>query len=460
MKHLIFLVVLSFSFIFAHAQTELSEDILKDIKTSFKSEDVYIKAVTNGVTNNNISDLALNRKNIGKYDHNFKYKVEVKGITDQKSSGRCWMFTSLNILRPKVIQKFNLPGFEFSTNYLYFWDILEKSNLFLEGIIETRNLPIDDRKTEWLFYNVTGDGGVWNSFTNLADKYGLVPKEVMPETNSSENTRMMIRLINRKLREDAIELRSVKGTDDVLRKHKTDMLKDIYKLLAVNLGEPPTAFDWRYKDIEGNISESKTYTPKSFMKEVLGDINFNDFVMLMDDPSKQYYKLYEISKDRNVSEGMNWRFINLPSEEIKKYAFESIKNNEAMYFSCDVGKQLNKEEGLLDVNNYDYESLFGVKFDMNKKERILTRESGSTHGMALVGVDTDNDGKITKWLLENSWGEKTGHNGYLTMTDAWFDEYMFRLVVLKKFVDEKTLDILKTEPIILPPWDPMFCADE
>jgi len=460
MKNLFFIAVCVLSSLFLNAQSDISNNILKDLRSSFNAEDMHTKAVTNSVTNNSISELALNRSNIGKTDHSFKYKVNVKGITNQKSSGRCWMFTSYNIIRPKVIDKYKLSSFEFSTNYLYFYDILEKSNLFLEGIIETRALEINDRKVEWLMMNVVGDGGVWSSFTNLVNKYGLVPKEAMPETNSSENTRMMIKLIRRKLREDAMELRSIKGSDDVLRIKKTEMLMDIYKLLAINLGEPPLEFEWRYTDSEGNISETKKYTPKSFMKKFVGEIDFNEFIMLMDDPSKPYYKLYEIQRDRNVSEGMNWRFINLPSGIIKQYALESIKNNEAMYFSCDVGKQLNKEEGLLDINNYDYESLFGVKFDMSKKERILTRESGSTHGMALIGVDIDKKGKITKWLLENSWGEKSGHNGYLTMTDEWFDQYMFRLVVLKKFMDDKTLNILEQEPILLQPWDPMFSEDE
>lgn len=442
------------------AQNGISEKELNEIKSSYDSNDAYIKAVTNAVTNNDIKDLALNRQNIGKTDHSFKYKVNVSGITNQKSSGRCWMFTSYNIFRPKVIEKYNLKSFEYSTNYLYFMDILEKSNLFLEGIIETRALNIDDRKIEWLFYNVVGDGGVWNSFINLVDKYGLIPKEVMPETNSSENTRMMIRLIRRKLREDAMGLRSIKGTDDILRKHKIEMLKDIYRLLAINLGEAPVKFNWRFTDKDGIISPVKKYTPKSFMKEILGDINFNDYIMFMDDPSKPYYKLFEIEKDRNVIEGKNWKYINLPANEIKQFALKSIKDNEAMYFSCDVGKQLNKSEGLLDIDNYDYESLFGVKFDMTKRERILTRESGSTHGMALVGVDVDEKGEITKWLLENSWGKTSGHNGYLTMTDRWFNEYMFRLVILKRFLDEKTVKILNQKPIFLPPWDPMFSTDK
>jgi len=459
MKNIILLTVLFFSFLTSFGQKEISEKQLKEIKSSYHQNDAYMKAVTNAVSDNDITKLALNRKNIGKFDHEFKYKVKVNGITDQESSGRCWMFTSMNVMRPKVMNKFNIPMFEYSQSYLYFWDIFEKSNFFLENIIETRNQKNDSREVNWLFSNVIGDGGVWNSFTNLAEKYGLVPKEVMPETHSSENTRTMVKLLRRKLRGDALKLRNMKGTDEVLRKAKLSMLKDVYKILCINLGVPPAEFLWRYKDKTGNLSEYKKYTPKSYMKASLGDIQFSNYIMLMDDPSKPYYKLYEIKKDRNVMEGKNWKFINLPADEIKKYALNSIKNNEAMYFSCDVGKQLNKSEGLLDTKNYDYESLFGVKFDMNKKERILSHESGSTHGMALVGADVDQEGKITKWLLENSWGKSAGHNGYLTMTDRWFDEYMFRVVILKKFIDEKTLQILNQKPTLLPPWDPMFQED-
>ncbi len=459
MKFLFFSVFLVFS-LQIYAQKGISENVMNEIKKSYHANDSYMKAVTNAVTSNEINKLALNRENSGKFDHEFKYKIDSKGITDQKSSGRCWMYTSLNILRPKVISKYNLPGFEFSENYLYFMDILEKSNLFLETIIETGNLVIGDRKVEWLFKNVVGDGGVWSSFTNLVDKYGLIPKEAMNETYSSENTRLMISLINRKLREDALILRQTKGTDEVLRRDKVKMLGDIYKLLAINLGEPPTEFEWRFTDKNGTISPKIKYTPLTFMKETLGEINFNDYIMLMDVPSLEYYKLYEIEYDRNVMEGKNWIFINLPAKDIKPIAFKSLQNNEALYFSCDVGKQLNKEEGLLDTENYDYESLFGVRFEMNKKERILSHESGSTHGMALIGVDIDNDGTITKWLLENSWGKTSGHNGYLTMTDRWFDEYMFRTVALKKYIDEKTLEILSQKPVLLPPWDPMFRYDE
>jgi len=439
---------------------ELTPDIMDEIRRSYKSDD-YATAMTNAVSANDIRKLALNRDNIGKTDHHFKHRVEVKGITNQEHSGRCWMFTGLNVYRPRVIEKLNLESFEFSTNYLFFWDQMEKANLFLEGIIATRDKPHDDRTVEWLFRNAIYDGGVWNLFTDLVQKYGLVPKDIMPETNSSENTSLMSRLIRRKLREDGLQMRKMAGEGadtEQLRKKKTEMLCEIYRMLAINLGEPPEKFSWRYKNKENEISEVKDYTPLSFFKEFVTE-KPDDYVLMMDDPTRDYYKLYEIEYDRNMVEGRNWRFINLPASEIKEYAKKSIDANEAMYLSCDVGKQLNSDEGLLSVENYDYEAVYGVKFGMDKKDRIMSYESGSSHAMALVGYDENPDGKITKWLLENSWGAEKGHNGYLTMTDEWFDEYMFRVVVNKKFVDDKTLNLLKLEPVMLPPWDPMFSAD-
>ncbi len=440
----------------------VTKEMLEQIKKSYNNNDASVKAIRNAVSNNDMSKLVLNRENAGKVDHYFKYKVDVKGITDQKSSGRCWMFTGLNVLRPKVMEKYNISSFEFSTNHLFFWDQFEKANLFLQAIIDHKDKPMDDKTVEWLFKNPIGDGGVWNSLTNLVDKYGVVPKEVMPETKNSESTRWMSRLVRRKLREDGIELRKMaekKADVNKLQERKIEMLGDIYKMLAINLGEPPTEFNWRYKDKDNNISELKKYTPISFFKEALPDVSFDNYIMLMNDPSRDYYKLYEIEYDRNVMEGKNWIYINLPADDLKKYALTSIKNNEAMYASCDVGKQLNKDEGLLSLQNFDYESIYGVKFGMDKKDRIISFESGSSHGMALIAVDVDKNEKPVKWQFENSWGASAGHNGYLTFTDEWFNEYMFRVVVLKKFIDQKTLDILKTKAIKLPPWDPMYSMD-
>ncbi len=455
------LILITLSFVnFLNAQTGgISTEMLLEIKKAYNYSDPSTRAITNAVTGNEIKKLALSNEKNGKLDEDVKYKVNVKGITNQKSSGRCWMFTSMNVLRPKMIEKYNLSGFEYSTNFLYFWDILEKSNLFLETAIKTANLPMDSREVVTIFSTPVGDGGVWNSFVNLVKKYGLAPKDAMPETFQSEKTSPLIHIINTKLREEGLKMRALAiSKKQNLQTAKTESLQSIYRILAISLGEPPTHFTWRYKTTQGEIIE-KQYTPKEFAKETL-DQNFEDFVMLMNDPSREFYKLYEIENDRNVMEGINWKYINLPIEEIKNFAQASIKANDAMYFSCDVGKELNNETGRSDLNTYDYSALFGVEFGMNKAERIATRESGSTHGMALVGFDTDANDKPTKWLVENSWGKTSGADGYIVLTDKWFDEYMFRLVVNKKYISEKILEILKQKSILLPPWDPMFMYDE
>ncbi len=438
----------------------ITDNMLKEIKNINKNN-AETRAITNAISNNDIQKLAVNRENAGKFDSYFSDIVTTKGVTNQKSSGRCWLFASLNVMRPRVIEKYNLNDFYFSQNYSFFWDQLEKANLFLEEIIFTKDKKINDRTVEWLFKHPINDGGVWNSFVNVTEKYGLVPQSIMPETHSSNNTKMMSVLLKRKLREQGLILRKMnnEGTKiKNLRQEKTKMLGEIYHILVINLGEPPTKFTWRYKDKNDSISKAKTYTPLSFYKQAVG-VDLKNYVLFMNDPSRDYYKLYEIKYDRNTFEGMNWKYINLPNKEIKKFAVASIKNNEPMYFSCDVGKQLDRKNGYLDVNNYDYNDLFGVKFRMNKKQRIQTFESGSTHGLSIIGVDIDEHGKIQKWLLENSWG-MTGDKGRLIMTDKWFDEYMFRVVVNKKYVSEKVLKILKQKQIILPPWDPMFEADK
>ena len=446
--------------LFAHSQGNLNKNELDQIKESINMDD-DTRALMNAISSNDISKLAVNRENLGKVNPYFSNKVEVTGITNQKSSGRCWLFTGLNVLRPKVIQKYNMKDFEFSENYGFFWDQLEKANLFLESIIATAELDISDRKVDWLLKSPIGDGGQWTGVVDILEKYGAVPATVMPESQNSENTRLMSRFLRRKLREDALTMREMyeSGKSETeLRAEKLHMLGEIYRILVLCLGEPPSKFDWQYEDKDGNISEIKTYTPKSFYDEMLG-IDLREYVMFMNDPTREYYKLYEIEYDRHMQEGGNWKYINLPIDEIKDFAKASIIANEAMYFSCDVGKQLEREKGLLDINNFSYDELFGVDFSMDKAGRIRTHDSGSSHGMSLVAVNILSDGSIDKWLLENSWG-KTGHEGYLIMTDKWFEEYMFRLVIHKNFIDRKALDILDTEPIFLPPWDPMFAPED
>ena len=441
------------------AQT-ITPEVLQNIQKKYEASNPN-QGIINALHNNDMNDLTVNANNQDKPDHYFTYRVKTKGITDQESSGRCWLFASLNVFRPQVIEKYNLSDFEFSQNYLFFYDQLEKANLFLQGIIESADRPLDDRRVEWLLKNAIGDGGVWGGFVNLVDKYGLVPAEVMPETNSSKSTRYMSRTLTTLLRQYALELREAfknKKKPADLQAMKLDMLANVYKILVYNLGEPPTSFNYRFIDKNKEAGDIKEYTPLSFYKEVL-TIETSDYIMFMDDPSREYYKLYEIEYDRNTEEGVNWKYINLPADEIKLMAIESIKANEAMYFSCDVGKQYERNSGTLDMDNYDYESLYDIPFTMDKKQRIQTFESGSSHGMTLVGVDLNESGEPTKWLLENSWG-MTGFEGHLIMTDEWFDNYMFRLVINKKYVPEKTQKILKQKAIMLPPWDPMFKEDK
>jgi len=457
-KILLFTIAGLFSFQ-AWSQTLDRSDIEK-MSITFKN-DTQKTALTNAISSNDIKKLALNRENIGKVNFYINTKVETKGISNQKHSGRCWMYTGLNVLRAKVIEKYQLDDFQFSHNYLFFYDQLEKANMFYNGMIETAFLPLSDRKVEWLLKNPIGDGGQWTGVVDLVTKYGMVPETAMPETHQSENTSMMSRLIRRKMREDGMALRELgksRMAPEIVMQMKNEKLAEIYKILAYSLGEPPVDFLWQYKNKDGDISEAKKYTPKEFFQEVL-DVNLGDYIMIMDNPTLEYGKLYEIEYDRHTQEGGNWKYINIKADQIKKYAIKSILENEGMYFSCDVGKQLESKKGFLDINTYDYSSLFGVDFGMDKKTRIQTYESGSTHGMALMGANILKDGSVDKWLLENSWGKK-GHNGYLIMTDEWFDEYMFRLVVNKRFLDKAALDILEQEPIILPPWDPMFSMDE
>ncbi|MDR2413603.1 MAG: C1 family peptidase [Odoribacteraceae bacterium] len=440
------------------AQT-INEKELAEIQSSFVKDDAT-RAIRNVLTNDkNIRDNALDRERQGKVDHYFKYRVTVRGVTDQKSSGRCWMFTSMNVLRPGVMEKYGVQEFDFSHNYLYFWDLFEKSNLFLENIIATAGKPMDDRGVTGLFENPVNDGGVWNLYYNLGEKYGVVPREVMPETAHSDNTSGLVALVNERLRKGGFEIREMvarKVNATLARKEKIAVLKDVYRVLALCLGEPPARFTWRYKTRDGEVKSLTDYSPRQFYKEITpAGYDPKHYIMIMNDPTREYYKVYEINNYRNTFEGINWTYLNLPNEEIKRAALASIKNNEAMYSSSDVGKAFDRASGVLDPGLYDFNALFGVDFYMDKKTRILTRQSGSTHAMALVGVDTDEDDRPVKWQFENSWGT-TINGGYLTFTDEWFDEYIFRVVIHRRYLGQKALDALDQKPVMLPAWDYMY----
>ena len=430
--------------------------MMEQIRSGYKGTAAE-RAVKNALASNSISSLAVNGDNLAMCDTNFKYQVKTKGITDQKSSGRCWLFTGLNVLRAKMIAKHELKEFEFSQNYLSFYDLLEKSNLFLQGVIDTRKLPLDDRKVEWLLKSPIGDGGQFTGVSNLITKYGAVPKSAMPETYQSNNTRDMRMILSLKLREYALSLRSAKEKE--LQSLKTAMLTEIYGILVKCLGVPPTEFEWTRYNSKGEKVSTAVYTPKSFYNEFIGEDLEHNYIMLMNDPTREYGKVYEIDYDRHTYDGDNWLYINLPIERIKEIAIASIKDNTAMYFSCDVGKYFDRKKGVLDIANLDYESLFDTKLPMDKKQRVSTFASGSSHAMTLIAVDTDDNGKTTKWMVENSWGKASGYNGNVIMTDEWFDNYMFRLVAERKYVPADVLKMLEQKPIMLPAWDPMFAPE-
>lgn len=437
-------------------QGGITQDMLNQIKSSYKHTPAD-KAIYNAMAETSIAVLAKNHENLANFDTNFTNKVVSHGITDQQQSGRCWLFTGLNVLRAQMMAKYGLDEMEFSQNYCFFYDQLEKANLFLQGIIDTREKPMDDKMVEWLFRNPISDGGQFTGISDVIGKYGVVPSSVMPETYSSENTSQIARLVGLKLREFGLQLRdeAAKGVKvSALEAKKTEMLSTVYRMLALAFGEPVERFTWTMH------GETKEYTPQSFYQEYLGNDLTNNYVMLMNDPSREYYKCYEIDFDRHVYDGKNWTYVNLPVEDIKAMAIESIKDSTMMYFSCDVAKFLDSKRGTLDLKNFDYESLMGTTFGMNKKQRVQTFASGSSHAMTLMAVDLDKDGKPKKWMVENSWGAEAGYKGHLIMTDEWFDEYMFRLVVEKKYVPEKVLNILKQKPIRLPAWDPMFAPEE
>lgn len=448
------LMAMAFS---AHAQQGgISQEVLGQIKSSYKHT-AADKAIYNAMAGTSIAVLAKNHENLANFDTHFSDKVVSHGITDQQQSGRCWLFTGLNVLRAQMMAKYGIDDVKFSQNYCFFYDQLEKANLFLQGIIDTREKPLDDKMVEWLFRNPINDGGQFTGISDIIEKYGVVPAAVMPETYSSDNTSQISRLIGLKLKEFGLQLRekAVQGAKEkALMQSKTEMLGTVYRMLALAFGEPVEHFTWTIK------GETKEYTPLSFYKEFLGNDLKNGYVMLMNDPSREFYKCYEIDYDRHVYDGKNWTYVNLPVEEIKEMAVKSIKDSTMMYFSCDVAKFMDSKRGTLDLNNFDYESLMGTTFGMDKKERIQTFSSGSSHAMTLMAVDLDAEGRPKKWMVENSWGAESGYQGHLIMTDEWFDEYMFRLVVEKKYVSDKVLDILKQKPVRLPAWDPMFASEE
>ena len=456
MKRTITLLVLALTAVGAAAQPKgsITPEMLTEIRKGYEGTPAD-KAIRNALNTTSITVLSANAENAAMIDTDFSDRVKTWGITDQKSSGRCWLFTGLNVLRAAASEKHGLGNFQFSQNYNFFYDQLEKANLFLQAVIDTRDKPMDDREVDWLFSNPISDGGTFTGVANLVMKYGVVPANVMPESLSANSTSAMASQLKTLLRRCGLQLRETpagvraKDLPAWLEQQKTAMLKDVYHVLGLCLGVPPSEFEWK----------GKTYTPQAFYQELLGYDLEHDYVMLMNDPSREYGKVYEIQYDRHMYDGQNWLYVNLPIERIKEMAIASIKANKAMYFSCDVGKFTDRAKGVADIRNFDYESLLGVDLSMDKRQRVMTHASGSSHAMTLIAVDLK-DGKPRKWMVENSWGASSGYQGNIIMTDEWFNESMFRLVVEKQFVPADVMQMLGQKPVMLPAWDPMFLGEE
>jgi len=414
----------------------------------------------NALTRSKLDDVTMDWDTSRTIDHNYSniVKHEMPKVTNQKGSGRCWGFAALNLMRIEFSKKYDLQGFEFSQSYFMFFDKLEKSNYFLENILSTLDLEFNSRLIMHLLDSPIQDGGQWDMFVNLMDKYGIVPQSVMPETVHTSMSRPMNVLITRTLRKFASILRSeYKEGASIkdLREIKVDMMSSIYKMLCNFIGQPPTSFNWEARTKKKKFIRHENITPLDFYNKMSG-INLKNKVCLIHCPmsDKKYNKLYTVKYLGNVVEGQIIQYLNVPIDELKKAAVKSIKNDEAVWFGCDVGKMFHRDLGVMINGLYDYNSFFGVDSNMDKATKLEYGDSQMTHAMLFTGVNLVKN-KPTKWRVENSWGAKSGDKGYFLMSDDWFDEYNYEVVIDKKYLSKKILSLFNQKPIKLEPWDPM-----
>ena len=440
-------------------KNSISKSNLNSFKNTFNSNN-NAKISRNALVRSDINNIAMDWDGLRSIDHTYSDVIsnEMEKVTNQKASGRCWGFAGLNLMRLSLAEKYNLKNFEFSQNYFMFCDKLEKSNYFLENILKTFDEAYDSRLMMHLLSEPVQDGGQWDMFVNLIEKYGVIPQSVMPESFQSSQSRMMNGFLTRKLREFAYVLRDknkggVKLTQ--LRKDKEEMLSTIYSMLCIFLGNPPETFTWQIRNKKNKFIRINNLSALEFYKKHV-NVKLKDKVCLIHAPmsNKQMNELYTVSYLGNVIDGEIIKYANVEMDVIKRASVKSLKNNEAVWFGCDVGKMFHRDLGVMDTSLYDYESVLNTQFNMDKKTRLEYGDSLMTHAMLFTGVDLIKNEPV-KWRVENSWGEKSGNKGYFLMTDEWFDEYNFEVVVDKKYLPKKVLKIFKQKPIMLDPWDPM-----
>lgn len=411
------------------------------------------------VTKNGILSVSADYRSEVAMDRVFSIDIDTGKVADQKRSGRCWMFAALNTMRHSMREKLHMKDdFELSQNYTFFWDKLEKSNYFLENVLQTAELPTSDRKVAWLMQTPQQDGGQWDMLVALIQKYGVVPQTVMPETFNSSNSTEINKQLNLKLRKDAVELRELVAankSDADIQKAKEKMLNEIYRMLAYTFGEPPANFDFEYRDTDNNYHRIENITPQEFFKKYVG-WNLDDYVSIINAPTadKPFNHMYTVEMLGNVLGGRQVRHLNLDMQTFRKVAIEQLKHGESVWFGSDVGQESDRKKGIMDTNLYHQDELFDVDFSMSKAERLDYGESMMTHAMVLTGVDLVDD-QPTKWKVENSWGDKVGEKGFFVMSDDWMEEFCYQIVVNKKYLPKDLQEILKEEPTVLAPWDPM-----
>lgn len=416
------------------------------------------QVVQNAVTKNGISNSA---ENIGTQATNvpvFSIDLKTGKVSDQKQSGRCWMFAALNTFRHKILDQFDLKDFELSQNYSNFWDKYEKANYFYENILATADQEVTSRKVAFLLETPQQDGGQWDMMVSLFKKYGVVPKAVMPESSNSTNSRDLNNYLNKKLRKDAATLRQLvaEGTSESdIQAKREKMLQEIFNLLAISLGTPPTTFDFEYRDEQQEYHIDRDLTPKTFYDKYVG-VDLDNYVSVINAPTndKPYNSSYTVEMLGNVVGGKPVRYLNVDMETLKKLAVEQLEQGESVWFGCDVGQSSTRQGGIMSLDAYDMNELFDIDFTTSKAQRLDYGESMMTHAMVLTGVDIV-DGKSTKWKVENSWGEKVGDKGFFVASDDWMDEYTYQIVVRKDFLTEEQIAAYEKEPTVLAPWDPM-----
>ncbi len=429
---------------------------IEEFRKSFDS-DPSATVAQNAVSNADLSTLALRRDLVQDMDFSFSTKLDDWNATNQRRSGRCWLFATLNLFRVGAMKKMNLKKFEFSQAHIHFWDKLERANHFLEAILETSDRPVDDRTIHFLLSDPIGDGGQWNMATNLIRKHGLVPMSAYPESHSSSNTRSMNTVLKDILRTSASEIRKILddgGSNNEARRHKEGRMKEIWRVLCIHLGTPPEKFDWQWRDKDNEFHRKGTMTPLEFVDEYV-EVDWEEYICIVNDPRNEYYRTYTVDFLQNVAGGPPVVYLNVPSNEMKDITQRLLENGTPVWMGCDVGKNMARKRGLWDAELYDLKGLYGIQFGMEKADRLRFGQTMMTHAMLFTGVDVV-DGKPRRWRVENSWGsEDSGEKGFYTMNDNWYDEHMFEIAAPKDYLTDEMKSGLKGDPIVLPAWDPM-----